>query len=164
MVNVMATTDSIFHAALVKLLKEIFTGPPGGEAFILNPGDTGLLGQLDALDAAAASARPMPGRTTIASHVDHVRYGLSLLNRWIAGEPNPWAGADWEAAWRTTTVTAPQWRELRDELRREAEAWQPAIASRTEWDDISACGSLSSVAHTAYHLGAIRQLVAAQGK
>lgn len=160
----MATTDSIFQAALTKLLQEIFTGPPAREAFILNPGDTGLLGQLDALDAVAASSRPMPGRTTIAGHVDHVRYGLSLLNRWIAGEANPWAGADWEAAWRTTTVTDDAWRDLRDALRREATAWQRAVAARTEWDDLAAAGSLSSLAHTAYHLGAIRQIVAAQGK
>jgi hypothetical protein len=36
----------------------------------------------------------MPGKTTIAAHVDHVHFGLSILNRWAAGEGNPWAGAD----------------------------------------------------------------------
>src|SRR5688572_18467614 len=42
---------------------------PGGEAFVLNPGDVGLVRQLESIDAAAASARPMPGRTTVAAHV-----------------------------------------------------------------------------------------------
>ena len=49
---------SVIQAALSKLLTEIFDGPPGKEA-------------------ATASSRPFPGKTTIASHVDHVCYRLS---------------------------------------------------------------------------------------
>ena len=156
----MNSTDSIFQRALDKLLVEIFDGPPGDEAYLLNPGDPGLRRQLDSINAAAASARPMPGKTTIAAHVDHVRYGLSLLNRWAGGEPNPWAGADWEASWKRTAVTEDEWRSLRAELRREARMWRQHAASRTEWDDNSAPGALASAAHTAYHLGAIRQILA----
>ena len=43
----MADADSIFKRALLKLLIEIFEGPPGGEAYLLNPGDPGLLRQLE---------------------------------------------------------------------------------------------------------------------
>lgn len=160
----MNTTDSIFQRALTKLLIEIFDGPPGNEAFLLNPGDPGLLQQLEAIDADAASTRPMPGRTTIAAHVDHVSYGLSLLNRWAAGEANPWADADWDASWRRTHVSPERWRTLRDELRRAAEAWRDHAAARADWDDLTAAGALSSAAHTAYHLGAIRQILAALQK
>jgi hypothetical protein len=156
--------ETTFRTAVSKLLREVFDGPPTGEAYILNPGDPGLLGQLDTLDAASASARPMPGRTTIAGHVNHVLYGLTLLNRWADGDPNPWADADWEAAWKTTAVTDDQWRTLRDSFLREAAKWQRGYAARNEWDDISAAGAIASVAHTAYHLGAIRQILAAQGK
>lgn len=39
----MATTDSIFQRALSNTLREIFDGPPGEEAFLLNPGDPGPL-------------------------------------------------------------------------------------------------------------------------
>jgi hypothetical protein len=49
-------------------------------------------------------------------------------------------------------------------LRREAETWKRAVAARETWDDVAAAGALSSLAHTAYHLGAIRQILAAQGK
>ena len=156
------SADDYLHRALSKLLTEIFDGPPGREAFILNPGDPGLLGQLDQVTASEASARPMPGKTTIAAHADHVRYGLELLNRWIAGEENPWADADWNASWQRTTVTDDGWQKLRDNLRRAAQTWQRAVEQRTDWDDLAAAGSLSSLAHTAYHLGAIRQLLAAQ--
>ena len=95
----MNANDAVFQRALSKLLTEIIDGAPGGEAYVLNPGDPGLLRQLDALDAAAASSRPMPGKTTIAAHVDHVRFGFTLMNRWAAGEPNPFANADWNASW-----------------------------------------------------------------
>ena len=157
----MNTTDSIFHNALNTLLIEVFEGPPGQEAFILNPGDTGLLRQLDSIDAAAASARPMPGKTTIAAHADHVHYGLTLLNRWAVGEENPFATADWKASWQRTTVTPQQWQTLRDNLRRQATDWRKHVTTRTQWDHIAACGALSSAAHTAYHLGAMRQILAA---
>ncbi|MCI0682684.1 MAG: DinB family protein [Gemmataceae bacterium] len=160
----MNTTDNVFHRALSKLLGEIFNGPPGNECYLLNPGDPGLVRQLDSITAEAASARPMPGKTTIAAHVDHVRYGLSLLNRWAAGEANPWASADWDASWRRASVSAEAWRTLRDALRRESDAWQKHAAARTDWDDLTAAGALASAAHTAYHLGAIRQILAAQGK
>jgi hypothetical protein len=114
----MATTDSVFQRALSNMLTEIFDGPPGQEAYLLNPGDPGLLRQLDTIDAGAASERPMPGKTTIAAHVDHVYFGLSILNRWAAGEANPWVGADWNGSWQRTTVTDDQWRALRDGLGR----------------------------------------------
>jgi len=159
-VNQMNATDTIFQRALSKLLTEIFDGPPGNEAYLLNPGDPGLLRQLETIDARTASTRPMPGKTTIASHVDHVHYGFTLLNRWAAGESNPWAGADWNASWQRTTVTDDQWRTLRENLRREATNWRKVVDTRTEWDDTTAAGALSSAAHTAYHLGAIRQILA----
>jgi hypothetical protein len=155
------TSNDVFQRALSKLLTEIFDGPPGDEAYLLNPGDPGLLRQLDSISAKAASERRMPGKTTIAAHVDHVLYGLSLLTRWAAGEANPWASADWEASWRRTTVSEEQWRTLREELRRHAGLWQEHVAVRTDWSDIAAAGALASAAHTAYHLGAIRQILAA---
>lgn len=157
----MATTDSTFQRALSNMLTEIFDGPPGQEAFVLNQGDPGLLRELDAIGAAAASKRPMPGKTTIAAHVDHLHFGFSLLNRWAAGEANPWAGADWNGSWKRTTVTDDQWRKLREGLRQEAEKWRKVVATRTNWDDLGAAAGLSTVAHTAYHFGAIRQILAA---
>jgi hypothetical protein len=157
----MDAADATFQVALSKLLTEVFDGPPGQECYILNPGDLGLSRQLESLDAAAASKRPMPGRTTIASHAAHLLHGLTMMNRWAAGE-NPWADADWGAPWKATSVSPESWRELCAGLRREAAAWQRTVATRDQWDDMWAACALSSLAHTAYHLGAIRQIIAAQ--
>lgn len=155
----MISGDS-FQAALSKLLIELFDGPPGDEAYVLNVGDPGLLRQLKSIDAAMASRRSFPGDTTIAAHVDHVNYGISLLNRWAGGEANPWASADWNASWKRSVVTADQWRKLRDQFAGEVATWQKAVANRNDWDSISAAGAIASAAHTAYHLGAIRQILA----
>src|SRR4029453_18688501 len=116
----MNNTDSIFHNAVSKLLIEIFDGPPSNEAYILNPGDPGLLRQLESISAATASIRPAPAKPPLAAHVDHVYYGLSLLNRYEAGEENPWADADWNASWRVSSVTEEEWRRLLAKLRQGA--------------------------------------------
>src|SRR5258708_6919563 len=98
----MTTTDSVFQRALSNMLTEIFDGPPGKEAYLLNPGDPGLLRQLDTIEASAASKRPMPGKTTIAAHADHVHFVLSILNRWAPGQANP-CGAEY-VAWRASRI------------------------------------------------------------
>ena len=65
--------------SLKGLLTELSVGPPGRTAYVLNPGDRGLLESLSTLSPAQASARP-PGRASIASHVHHLHYGLSLIH------------------------------------------------------------------------------------
>src|SRR3954454_21441127 len=94
--------DTIFQRAVSKLLTEGFDGPPAEEAYILNPGDPGLLRQLDTVSATVASQQPIPGKASIAAHVDHLQFGLSLLIRWASGEENPWAEADWSKSWQRT--------------------------------------------------------------
>jgi hypothetical protein len=80
------------------------------------------------------------------------------MNRWANGEPNPFATADWNAAWRTTHVTDAEWAKLRGELRDEAHRWLGALKQPREVDDIALNGMIGSIAHLAYHLGAIRQI------
>ena len=141
---------------LVLLLHELVDGPPGREAYVLNPGDPGLLASLDRLTAEAASARPQE-RSSIASHVDHVRYGLELMNRWTRGE-NPWSDADYSGSWRRQTVSDEAWAALRTSLRKEAHDWVGTVGRERPLDRVALAGVLGSVVHLAYHLGAIRQL------
>jgi len=143
---------------LLTLFSELVDGSPdpGRRTFVLNQGDAGLLAALDRLSAAAASATH--GGPSIAAHVDHLRYGLSLLNRWAGGSPPPWPDMDWTLSWRRNVVSETEWRELRDELRREARAWAGTLRTRREVSDVEAGWMAGSVAHFAYHLGAIRQI------
>jgi hypothetical protein len=144
------------NRSLPSLFSELVNGTRGTGAFVLNRGDRGLLTSLDRLSADAASASHAGG-ATIAAHVDHLRFGLSLMNRWAAGE-NPFDDADWSASWNTTTVSDAEWRELRAGLRREVEAWYSALQSPREVAGVELDGVIGSVIHLAYHLGAIRQI------
>ena len=142
--------------SLPTLFAELVDGASKSEAYMLNRGDAGLLGSLDKLSAIAASA-PNPRGSTIAAHVDHLRYGLSLMNRWSAGE-NPFDEADWTASWRRTRVSAAQWKQLRDELAEEAHRWLENLGKPREIDQSELNSVVGSVAHLAYHVGAIRQI------
>ena len=143
---------------LSRLFAELVDGArDSGEAFILNSGDVGLLRSLDTLSPAAAS-RAVNGGATIAAHVQHVRYGLSLMNRWAVESGNPFADAKWDEAWKTTDVDASQWQEIRNGLREETRRWRLALGSPRDVSEGEGAGMIASIAHLAYHLGAIRQI------
>ena len=132
------------------------TGASGG-GFVLNTGDAGLLRSLDKLPAAEAS-RSANGGATIAAHAQHLRYGLSLMNRWATEGGNPFADAKWDEAWALSSVDDEKWREIRGGLHEEAARWTSALAAPREVSGDELAGLVASVAHVAYHLGAIRQI------
>ena len=144
--------------SLATLLHEVLEGPAPTGAFVLNRGDRGLLGALDQLSAQQASARPA-GRPSVAAHVEHLRYGLELLNKWVRGT-DPWSTADYAASWQRDHVNDEQWKTLREALRDQAGAWIRATARRTDWSEMATTEAFASVVHLAYHLGAIRQVAA----
>lgn len=145
-----------FGSTFPTLFSELVDGASQTEAYMLNRGDPGLLRSLDKLSATAASAITPTG-STIAAHIDHLRYGLSLMNRWAAGE-NPFDDADWTASWRRTRVTAAQWKQLRDEFAAEAHRWLETLKSSRDLDQSELNSVAGSIVHLAYHVGAIRQI------
>ena len=80
------------------------------------------------------------------------------MNRWSDGEPNPWGTADWSASWQRGTVTKPEWDALRERLRLSARRWRAALETPRELSPMELNGVIGSIAHLAYHLGAIRQI------
>ena len=144
--------------ALETLFAELTEGAnrPGG-AYILNSGDVGFLRSLDKLSAAEASRSSQDG-ATIAAHARHVAYGLGLNNRWAREGGNPFADAKWEDAWKTSTVSDEEWKSIRAELATEVRQWRQILAKPREVNDVELHGMIGVIAHTAYHLGAIRQI------
>ena len=144
--------------SLSTLFSELVAGAnsPGG-AFILNSGDIGLLRSLDKLTAADASSSVHRG-ATIAAHAQHLRYGLSLMNRWASEGGDPFADATWDEAWRTSSVNEDQWSEIRSGLKSEAHCWLDALVTARDVSAGELSGMIASIAHLAYHLGAIRQI------
>jgi hypothetical protein len=106
--------------ALTRLFAELVDGTSGhASAFILNSGDVGLLRSLEKLSAAEAS-RSVNDGATIAAHAQHVRFGLSLMNRWTAEGGDPFADATWDEVWKTLDVDPPTWKTIRNGLRDES--------------------------------------------
>jgi len=151
----MNTTD--ITSTLETLYSELIDGAPTTGAYMLNRGDPGLLASLDKLSATDAS-KTNDGGASIAAHVDHLRYGLSLMNRWGAGEKDPWADADWTASWRRTVVSDKEWKQLRADLRDETHRWLKSLGTSRPMNDVELNIFVGNVAHVAYHLGAIRQI------
>ena len=140
------------------LFRELTEGAhtPGG-AYVLNSGDVGLLRSLDRLSAADAS-RSSLGGATIAAHTKHVAYGLRLNNTWATEGGNPFADAKWDEAWKTSTVSEAEWSSIRSELATEVMKWRDVLAHPRDVNDVELNGMVGVIAHTAYHLGAIRQI------
>lgn len=143
---------------LARLFSELIDGTIGSTgAFILNAGDRGLLRSLDSISAADAS-RSVNAGATIAAHAEHLRYGLSLMNRWAREGGDPFADATWDKAWNTRDVDPAAWTAIRHALRDESHRWLESLKSPREVADVELTGMIASVAHLAYHLGAIRQI------
>ncbi len=144
--------------AMRTLLSELAHGP-GNAAYMLNRGDEGMLAALARLSAVDASARPN-GRSSVVAHVRHLVYGFELLNREAAGEDVS-GSVDWTEAWRHQQVNDDEWRELVATLDRQTTRWFDVLKTKRDWTDTTLTDAIGSIAHLAYHLGAIRQLVAA---
>jgi hypothetical protein len=151
----MLTPDT--SQALARLFSELTLGTSPHAAYVLNRGDVGLIRSLEKLSAADAS-RSVNGGATISAHAQHVRYGLSLFNRWAAEGGNPFADATWDAAWKTTVVDESAWRDIQEGLREESARWLDVLEVPREVDEIALTGVIASVVHLSYHLGAIRQI------
>jgi len=147
--------------SVAALFGELTGGTQGRGGFVLNMGDRGLLHGLDTLSATDAS-RSLNGGATVAAHAQHLRYGVSLMNRWAREGGNPFADAKWDDAWKVSVVNDQEWSEIRQGLRAETEQWRQTLSQpRESAAEMEVRGLISSVAHLAYHLGAIRQIAAA---
>jgi len=146
-----------FTKAMTRVFSELIDGPNPKGGVVLNTGDIGLLRSLDNISAADASRSTNDG-ATIAAHTQHARYGLELMNEWASNGGNPFANAKWDAAWRISQVDDAQWQEIRNGLRAETGRWRDALGTPREASNIELMGMVGSIAHLAYHLGAIRQI------
>ena len=152
----MLTADS--SRTLAHLFAELVDGVTSSRGgFMLNTGDAGMLASLDKLSADDAS-HSANGGATIAAHTQHVRYGLSLMNQWAAEGGNPFANAKWDEAWKITRVDASAVGRNQKGPARGNRALAQVLKTPREVAGIEFTGLVSSIAHLAYHLGAIRQI------
>lgn len=142
----------IFTKELFDLLDETFEHTQG---IYLDRG-TSLFETLDTISAQEASRPVSANSPSIAAKVEHVRFYLRVLEDCIRRKPI--GKIDWQESWQLNEVTPEQWEDLKKQLREVYQSLLTLMKSLDTWegeDDIGA--SLGILAHTAYHLGAIRQ-------
>jgi hypothetical protein len=155
----MATNDNPLEIRVLTTLRETLFRPDSKFAFLLNPGDLGMVDTLRSLSAERASTAPGPGRKPVVSHANHVLYGIELANRALSGEQGVYEGADWKVAWKLETVSESEWQDIVSRLEQQSKLFIEQVNEPREWDELTLTGSFSIAAHTAYHLGAIRQML-----
>ena len=150
--------------AVADLFREAYEGSqdPSSTWFTDNQPGSGVLGTLDSLSSEqastplAGSGAPQQQGATIAAHAEHLRWSLALSNALARGEQPE---GDWEQSWSVRTVTAEEWERLRTALRQEYTSLLQAIQARSDLPAELVTPGIAIVAHAAYHLGAIRQMV-----
>ncbi len=155
----MAGSDALNIRALTTLLRETLFRADAKAAYLLNPGDPGLVETLRPLSASTASKPPALGRKPIVSHANHVLYGIELANRALGGEAGVYQSADWSLAWKLDSVSENEWKDLVNRLEQQSTQLIEQVGRPREWNEIMLTGTFSIPAHTAYHLGAIRQML-----
>lgn len=147
--------DNPMLVAVSTLLKETYDGPEENASWYTEakPG-SGLFGTLEKISAEAASIHI--NGTTIAAQTDHTRYYLWVANSYLSGEePNK----DWEASWKITNVDNITWAQFNDDLKKEYTTLLKKVESLDSINEQTAHGLLGAIAHSAYHLGSIRQMI-----
>jgi hypothetical protein len=147
-----------FTSSFFQLFKETVEGPPPDTGSAYLDKGSGLLQTLDQVTAEAASTPGRPGGPTIAAHCEHVRYYIHALHGFMRGAQEK---VDWQRSWQLHEVTPEQWNELKDALRREYSELSGHLRSLEGWGEDEVGDGMAILVHTAYHLGAIRQLVQA---
>jgi len=155
----MNSPGSLAIRSLTTLLNETLFCAGEHSGYLLNPKDPGLVDTLRGISAKVASSPPRPGRKPAVSHSNHVLYGIELANRALSGEEGVYESADWDVAWRLETIDDQQWEVLIDRIERESQLLIDLVNQAREWDEVMFTGVNAIAPHTAYHLGAIRQIL-----
>jgi hypothetical protein len=143
-------SQNVVMKNLLMLLEETFEGP-GGNIYLDKGG--GLFQTMDALTAEAASQVPCAGGNTIAVHCAHLAYYVRVNHNSAMGREQH---VDWALSWRPQRVENREWEDLKRIVRREYSALIETLESCNTWDEQLIGESMAIVAHTAYHLGAVR--------
>lgn len=147
-----------FTNDFLHLLKETFEGPePTGPSAFLDKG-TGLFQTLDKISAEAASTATRTGGSTIAAHTEHIRFYVAVHYKLMLGARDK---IDWDESWRIKTVNAIEWDSLRLDLRKAYSTVNEHLRALEKWSEDEISLAMAIIAHTAFHLGAIRQLLLA---
>jgi len=108
--------------------------------------------------SAAEASQPMGDCATIAAHVAHIDYYLRVLEDRMFGRDLSYV--NWDEIWETVSaVTEAEWAAMIADLRETYERVKSHLDDAESWGGIIELSSmLGIIAHSAHHLGEIRQM------
>ena len=141
-----------FLKPLMFLLHETFEGSPAtGSAYLDR--SVGVFSTLEKLSAEQVSRET--GGITIAAHTEHLKFYLDRLCEFIGGRTEK---VDWEQSWLIDDVNEIEWDALRGGVKKSYENLLRCLAEVADWKEDKTALAMGILAHTAYHLGAVRQM------
>lgn len=149
-----------FTDALFQMLDETFEQVHG---IFLDRG-TSLFETLAGISAEVASRPVSANCASIAAQVEHVRFYLEIMERYITNQPV--GQVDWQAIWNTVrTVTPEEWDLSRSRLKETYQRIVGLLRGLDTWNGENELGGAMAVlVHTAYHLGEVRQALCTVSK
>lgn len=145
-----------FTKSLFALFKETFESTNTAFGTMYLDQNTGFFATLETIDADLASRGAAEGQATIAAHCEHTRFYLEFLNNYLKED---FKMADWKDSWSVKTVTDAEWTALCGQLHKTYQMVSDTFEEIETWNDFKISGAMGILAHTAYHLSAIRQLM-----
>lgn len=147
-------STELFTTNLYALLTETFESVYG----IFLDRNTSLFETLGGITAEQASRATSDRCATLAAQVNHVRFYLDVLEKYmceIKTEP-----ADWQSSWQVGAVSEEEWAQLKTRLRDSYTRVRAQMEGFDTWDnDHRIGGAMAIIVHTAHHLGEIRQML-----
>ncbi len=141
------------------LLRETFEGSPEGQGSAYLDRGVGVFATIEKISAETASRSIGENEAALAAHLEHARFYLIALVEFMNGRTEK---VNWDESWSVKTVTESEWDLLKENVRRDYEKTAEAFQAIESWNDDNIGEALAIVAHTAYHLGAIRQIMKAE--
>jgi uncharacterized protein len=117
---------------------------------------SGLFETLETVDAARASRPVREGGSTVAAHLHHLWFCMRVIRRRLEEnleQPN------WDEEWSVREVNEAAWLELRARLREEYDRTLRWLEERANPSLKQLEMAMDGIAHAAYHVGAVRQIL-----
>jgi len=140
------------------LLRETFEGSPEGQGSAYLDRGVGVFATIEKISAETASRSIGENKASIAAHLEHARFYLIALVKFMNGRTEK---VDWNESWLIKTVNESEWNVLKESVRRDYKKTMESFQAIENWNDDNIGEAMAIVAHTAYHLGAIRQILKA---
>ncbi len=146
---------STFLSEVEEIIRETFEGGLPGQGTQYLDHDSGIVNTIKRISYIKASERPNK-HISIASHISHMTFHLKVAYEWIKGDHSK---RDWSKSFEPSKVNEQEWKKLIQEFDESKIQYLQAIRNLPNEKLISDSGAFGIIAHLAYHLGAIRQLL-----